>query len=66
VVNHDIVRLDITVHDALAVAEIEGLEQLKDVEAHVKVLELGVETAEVGVIDILEYERRCFALCVAC
>ena len=65
-VNHNVVRLDIAVHDALAVAEVEGLEQLEDVEAHIKVLKLGVQTAEVGVVDIFEYERRGFALCVAC
>lgn len=42
VVNHDVVRLDISVHDALAVAEVQGLEQLEDVEANVEIVELGV------------------------
>lgn len=66
VVNHDIVRLDITVHDALAVAEVEGLEQLEDVISHIVVLELGIEAAEVGVVDVFEDERGRFALCRAC
>jgi len=33
VINHHIVRLDIAVHDSPRVAEVEGLEQLVDVEA---------------------------------
>jgi hypothetical protein len=62
VVNHDVVRLDITVHDALAVAEVESLEQLEDVVAHVVVLELGVEAPEVGVVDVFKDQRGRFAL----
>ena len=42
VVNHDVVRLDISVHDALAVAEVQCLEQLEDIEADIEVVELGV------------------------
>jgi hypothetical protein len=42
VVNHDVVRLDVSVHDALAVAEIQRLEQLEDIEADIEVVELGV------------------------
>lgn len=61
-VDHDIVRLDIPVHDALAVAEVERLEQLVDVEAHVVVGELGVQAAEVGVVDGFEYQRGGLAL----
>ena len=55
-------RLDITVHDAFAVAEVQGLEQLENVVPYVVVLELGIETPKVGVVDIFENERRCFAL----
>lgn len=62
VVNHDIVWLDITVHDALAVTEIQGLEELKNVEANIEVVELGVQVAEVDVVDVFEDERRGFAL----
>jgi hypothetical protein len=62
VINHDIVRLDITVHDAFAVTVVQSLQQLEDVVPYVVVLELGVETPEVGVVDILEDQRGCFAL----
>jgi hypothetical protein len=62
VVNHNVVRLDITVHDALAMAEIQSFEQLEDVVPHVIVLELGVEAPEVGVVDVFKDQRWRFAL----
>lgn len=55
-IDHNIMRLHISVHNALAVAEIECLQQLEDVEPDVKVGKLGVEAAEVGVVDVLEDE----------
>lgn len=55
VVYHDIVRLHIPMHDALAVAEVQRLEQLIDVVPHIIVDELGIQTPEVGVVDVLEY-----------
>lgn len=57
-VDHNVMRLHIPVHDALAVTEIKRLEQLKDVEPDVEVGELGVEVAEVRVVDVLKDERR--------
>lgn len=54
--------LHVAVHDALAVAEVEGLEQLVDVVADVDVVELGVQGAEVCVVDVLEDERGRLAL----
>lgn len=41
-VDHNVVRLDIAMHDAFAVAEVQSLEELEDVVPHVVVLELGV------------------------
>lgn len=61
-VDHNVVRLDITVHDAFAVAVVEGLEQFKNVVSHVIVLELGVQTPKVGIVDIFKNQRRRFAL----
>jgi hypothetical protein len=39
------------VHDALGVAEVESLEQLKDVETDVKVGEFRVQSLELGVLE---------------
>ena len=54
VVDHDIVRLDITVHNALRVAEVERLQNLEHVEADVEVVEALVELAEVSVTRVDE------------
>mmetsp|Transcript_9963 Transcript_9963/g.25272 ORF Transcript_9963/g.25272 Transcript_9963/m.25272 type:complete len:276 (-) Transcript_9963:2362-3189(-) len=62
VVDHDVVRLDVSVNDSLAVAVVERLEEFEDVEPYVKVTERGVQDAEVDVVDVLEDERRRFTL----
>lgn len=49
-VDHDIVWLDITVHDALGMAEVESLEKLKDVETDVEIGEFGVKGFKLGVL----------------
>jgi hypothetical protein len=61
-VDHNVMRLHISMHDAFAVTEVERLEQLEDVVSHVQVVELGIQRPEVGVVDILEDERRCLTL----
>jgi hypothetical protein len=61
-IDHNVMRLHISVHDALAVTEVERLEEFVDVESDVQVVELGIECPEVGVVDILEDERRGLAL----
>lgn len=50
VVNHDIVRLDVPVHDALGMAKVERFEQLKDIVSDVVVGEFGVERFEFGIL----------------
>lgn len=55
-------RLHIAVHDALAMAEVKGLEQFVDVVPHINVVEFGVEAAEVRVVYVFEDERGGFAL----
>ncbi len=32
------------------------LEKLIDIKAHIKVRKLGIETSEVGIVDIFEYQ----------
>lgn len=56
-VDHNVMRLHIAVHNSLAVAVVEGLEQFKDVVTDIEVVELWVETPEVCVVDVLEDER---------
>ncbi len=55
-IDHNVMRLHIAVHDALAVTEVERLEELVDVVPHVDVVEFGVEAAEIGIVDVLEDE----------
>lgn len=56
-IDHNVMRLYVSVHDSLAVAKVESLEQLKDVVTDIDVVELGVEASEIGVVDMLEDER---------
>ena len=58
-------RLDISVHYAFGVTEVERFKQLVDVVADVVILELRIERSEIGVIDILEYQTGCLALAVS-
>ena len=49
VVNHDVMRLHITVHDALGVAVVERLQDLEHVKADVKIVEALIEFAEISI-----------------
>lgn len=61
-IDHNVMRFHISMHDTLAVTVVERLEEFEDVVPHVEVIEFGVEGPEVRVVDILEDERGCFAL----
>ncbi len=61
-VDHNVVRFNVSVHDALAMTIVQPLEQLVDVVSNIDVVELGVEAPEVGIIDVLENQRRSLAL----
>lgn len=61
-IDHNVMRLDISVHDAFTVAVVQRLEKLVYVVPHVVVLKLGVQAPKVGVVDILKDQRGCFAL----
>ena len=57
-IDHNVMRLNISMHNTLAVAEVQSLEELKDVEPDIDVIELRVEASEIGIVDVLENEGR--------
>lgn len=77
-VNHYVVRLDISVHDALTMAEVQCLsfrehissrysaqhylEQFVYVVSNIIVNEFGVEASEVGIVDIFRDQAGRFTL----
>ena len=64
-INHDIVRLDIPVHDAFAMAEVQRLEELEDVEPHIVVHKSRIQRPEVCVVHVLENQTGSFALTIS-
>ena len=62
VVNHDVVRLDITVHDSLGVTVVKSFENLIHVEANVKIIEALVQLAEVSIACIDKLGDNCGSL----
>ena len=54
VVNHDVVWLDISVHDASRMTEVERFQQFQDVIPDIEICKFGVEDLEVGVVDVFE------------
>jgi hypothetical protein len=63
-IDHDIVGLHISVHDALAVTEVQRLEELINVEANIIVREAGVQGTEIGVVDGFKDQAGSLALVV--
>lgn len=57
-IDHNVMRFHIAVHDALTVAVVKSLEKLRDVVADVEIVELGVEAPKICVVDVLENQRR--------
>jgi hypothetical protein len=53
-VNHYIVRPYISVYDAFTVAKIQSLKQLENIESDIEVVEFGIETSEISVVDIFK------------
>mmetsp|Transcript_4296 Transcript_4296/g.9737 ORF Transcript_4296/g.9737 Transcript_4296/m.9737 type:complete len:330 (-) Transcript_4296:185-1174(-) len=56
VINHDIVRLDIPMHDAIGMTIIQRLEKLKYVVPNIIIREGGVQNLEIGIVHMLEDE----------
>jgi len=57
VINHNVVGLNITVHNTTRVSEVKAAEKLIHVEADVVRSESGVENLEVSTVDVLENKR---------
>ncbi len=55
---------DVSLVHPRIVGLINYLEELEDVVPHIEVHKLRVQTPEVRIVDVLEYQRRCFALTV--
>ena len=53
-IDHDVVRLHIAMHDALRMAEVEGLQDLKHVVADVEVVEALIKLTEIRITSINE------------
>lgn len=53
-IDHNVVRLDISMHDTFTMTEIQSFEQLVDVKSHIIIDEAGVEGAKVCIVDILK------------
>lgn len=65
VIYHDVMWLHIPMHDSFAVAEVQSFEQFVNVVADIIIDKAGIQSPEVGIVDILENETRCFALTIA-
>ena len=62
VVNHDVMRLDIAVHDSLRMAVIKGLQDFEHVITNIKVVEALVKFAEVSITSINKLSDDCRCL----
>ena len=62
VVNHDVMRLDIAVHDSLRMAVIKGLQDFEHVITNIKVVEALVKFAEVSITGINKLSDDCRCL----
>ena len=56
-INHDIVRFHVTMHNAHWVAKVERLQNFEDVVARVEIGQCLVQLLEIGIVDMLEDER---------
>lgn len=53
-INHHVMGLNVSVHNSLAVTEIQRFEQFIHIKAHIKVLKPWIERAEVCIVNMLE------------
>lgn len=59
VVNHNVMWLDVAMHDPHTMAVVQRFEQLVQIESYVVVGQRLIQLLEVCIVDVLEDERRC-------
>lgn len=64
-VNHNVMRLHIPMHDSFAVAEIQSLQKLIDIETNIIVRETRVKRPEIGIVNVFKDQTRRLALIIA-
>ena len=64
-IDHNIMRFDVAMHDSPRMTEIERFEEFVDVVSYVVVGEARIEDFEIGVVDIFENDGRSFRLVTA-
>lgn len=53
-IDHNVMRLHIPVHDALAMAKVKSLEQLEYIKPHIEVVELRIKATEIDIVNVFE------------
>ena len=53
-IDHNVMRFNVSVHDALAVAIVQALQQLVYVIPDIDVVELGVEAPKIRIVHVFE------------
>lgn len=61
-IDHNVMRFYVSVHDSFAMTVVEPFEQLVDVISNIDIVELRIEASEVGVVDVLKDKRWCLTL----
>lgn len=56
VVDHDIMRLHISVHDTIRVTKVQGFQQFEHIIANIVISQSRVESFEVRIVDVFENE----------
>ena len=56
-INHDVVRLNVSMHNSLLMAEIEGLHYFLQVKADIVILKGWIELLEINVVNKLKNQR---------
>jgi hypothetical protein len=64
-INHDVMRLNVAMHDTVGMTIVESFEKLKDVIANIVIGESRIEHLEICIIDVFKDERGSLGLRIA-